>query len=284
MPSTRLNSVIQKLVDGELIVMSPPVMNGDIHGAQRFGDSDFDLVWFEMEHVGFDFLALQSSLAALLNRARIAKDGLSPSVAPFVRIPPTGRETSEWIIKQALDSGVYGLLVPTLETPEEAIKVVDASRYPVRRDSANGGGRRGVSPHVASRYWGLTDKEYVERADLWPQNPDGEILLIGLIETVAGVENLEKILDATDGFGAIWAGLIDLSADMGLLGQPQHPEVEEKLQQVLNVCRARNVPCIAAAFTLESALERVRQGFQIVCTAPIPGIEAALRAAYAERE
>src|SRR5262249_59863980 len=65
MTSGRLNRVIEKLVVGDLVVMSPPVMNGSIQDAQRFGDSDYDLVWFEMEHVGFDFLALQASLNAL---------------------------------------------------------------------------------------------------------------------------------------------------------------------------------------------------------------------------
>jgi hypothetical protein len=104
MSSGRLNRVIEKLVAGDLVVMSPPVMNGSIQDAQRFGDSDYDLVWFEMEHVGFDFLALQASLNALVTRARIVRDGLAPSVVPFVRLPPThGRRASgssnrRWIV------------------------------------------------------------------------------------------------------------------------------------------------------------------------------------------
>lgn len=281
MPSTRLNSVIAKILDKELVVMSPPVMNGSLQDAQRYGDSDYDLVWFEMEHVGFDFLTLQASLNALLNRKRIVLEGLSPSVVPFVRIPPNARETSEWIIKQALDTGVYGLLIPQLETPEQAIKVVEAARYPPKRGSTLGGGRRGVYPHVASRYWGLTDDEYTDRADLWPQNPDGELLLIGIIESTAGVDNIEAILDATAGFGAIWPGPGDLSADMGLIGEPQHPEVEEKLRHVLDVCRRRNVPCVGAAYTLDDAVKRVQQGFTIVSTWSVAGAALALRAAYA---
>jgi 4-hydroxy-2-oxoheptanedioate aldolase len=173
-------------------------------------------------------------------------------------------------------------LTPQLETPEEAMKIVEASRYPAQRGSTVGGGRRGHYPHVASRYWGLTDDDYSNRSDLWPQNPDGEILLIGIIESVAGVDNIERILDATDGYGAIWPGPGDLSADMGLMGQSRHPEVQEKLLHVLEVCKSRNVPCVGADYTVEGAIEKIRQGFQIVSTWPVPGGEAALRAAYRE--
>ena len=60
-------------------------------------EPDFDMVVFEMEHHGFDFIALRSSLQALLSRRRIAADGLAPSVVPFTRIPPNARETSQWI-------------------------------------------------------------------------------------------------------------------------------------------------------------------------------------------
>jgi 4-hydroxy-2-oxoheptanedioate aldolase len=241
------------------------------------------MVMFEMEHHGFDFPGLRTSLQAMLSRRRITEEGLRPSVVPVTRIPPAGRETSQWIIKQALDLGVYGLVVPQVETPEEALAIVAAARYPARRDRAGGGGRRGYWPHVAARYWGLNSLEYVHRADVWPLSPDGELLIIAIIESQRGVENLERILEATDGIGAIWPGPGDLAADMGLIGQHTHPEVEDNLQLVLARCQRRGVPCVGVAAGPEEAERRVRQGFRIVLTYLERGIASAVRAAASSR-
>jgi 4-hydroxy-2-oxoheptanedioate aldolase len=275
----RLNKVIGKLAAGEAVVSSQPVPNASVEVAEAYGDSDFDMVIFEMEHQGFDFLGLRNSLQAMLSRRRISEDALSPSVVPFTRIPPPGRETTQWIIKQALDLGVYGFVAPQLDTPEEALSIVNAARYPAQRGSVLGGGQRGYSPQMAARYWGLDIHEYAERADVWPLNPDGELLVIGIVESVRGVDNLERILDATRGIGAIWPGSGDLSADMGLIGQFGHPEVEDQVQRVLAVCRERGVPCVGVAGGAEDAKRRVAQGFRIIFTRLEAGVASAVRAA-----
>jgi 4-hydroxy-2-oxoheptanedioate aldolase len=277
-----LNKVIEKLTAGEVVVSSPPVANGNFEEAQAYGDSDFDMVMFEMEHFGFDFGGLRSSLYAMLNRRRVSEDGLSPSVLPTTRIPATGGETSQWMIKQTLDTGVYGLVVPRVQTPEDALVVVNAVRYPRQRNSSFDGGERGYWPTAAARYWGLSQREYVERADAWPLNPDGELLIVGIIETCQGVENIERILDATNGIGAMWAGPGDLAADMGLAGQIAHPEVEERIQHVREVCSSRGVACATSASTFEDATRRAAEGFQIVLTRLAPGIAAAVRARASE--
>ena len=277
MPARRLNAVIERLEGCDVVVSSRPVANGSIDQAQAFGDSDFDMVIFEMEHYGFDFAGLRLSLQALLNRKRIAEDGLRNPVVPLARIPTTGREATQWLIKQALDIGVYGLVVPQLETPEEAVAVVTAMRYPARRGSLLGGGRSGFGPDVAARYWGLDRATYVEKADVWPVNPDGEILLIGMIESRKGLENLERILDATHGISAIWPGSGDLAADMGLIGELTHPDVEDMVQQARSVCASRGVPCASGAHGLPEAVQRVQQGFGIIMAPLERGLAATVR-------
>ncbi|HLN15458.1 MAG TPA: aldolase/citrate lyase family protein [Acidimicrobiales bacterium] len=279
MTDVRLNKVIGRFLAGEVVVSSVPVANGSVEEAQAYGDADFDMVIFEMEHFGFDFVGLRHSLQAMLNRRRIHEDGLAPSVVPTTRIPPNAGETSQWIIKQALDIGVYGFIAPQVKTPEEALAIVKAARYPARRGSSLGGGERGYWPQVAARYWGLSQADYIERADVWPLNPDGEILIVALIESRRGVENLERILDATNGIGAIWPGPGDMATDMGLaVTQPPHPEVEEQLAQVLTICSSRGVPCAAAAVSVEDAVARVAQGFQVILTPLVRGAAAAVRA------
>jgi 4-hydroxy-2-oxoheptanedioate aldolase len=276
---TRLNKAIELLAAGDVVVSSSTIPNGSWEDAQTYGDSDFDMVVFEMEHHGFDFPNLRVSLQMVLNRRRIVEEGLRPAVVPITRIPPAGRETTQWVIKQALDIGVYGLVVPQVETPEEAVAIVNAARYPAQRGSTLGGGQRGYWPHLAARYWGLSPQEYVERSDVWPLNPDGELLLIAIIESQKGVENLERILDATDGIGAIWPGPGDLASDMGLVGQINHPEVEANLQMVREQCARRGVPCVGVGPTFEDAVRRSEQGFRIIFTRMERGIGPAIRAA-----
>src|SRR5580704_2469625 len=88
MASGRLNPMIEKLAAGDAVVSTPPVANGNWEVAQELGDSDYDMVIFEMEHFGFDFKGLRTSLQAMLNRRRIDQDGLRPSVVPATRVPP----------------------------------------------------------------------------------------------------------------------------------------------------------------------------------------------------
>ena len=90
------------------------------------------VVWLDNpEHEGFSFTTLRTSLQVLLNRKRIAEKGnLQPDVVPMVRIPPNARERDQWVIKQALDTGVYGLVLPHLSTVEDAQAAVAAARYP----------------------------------------------------------------------------------------------------------------------------------------------------------
>jgi 4-hydroxy-2-oxoheptanedioate aldolase len=273
----RLNPVIERLAAGEAVVSTPPVANGNWEMAQELGDSDFDMVIFEMEHFGFDFMALRTSLHAMLNRRRIHQDGLRPSVVPATRVPPNARETSQWIIKQALDHGVYGFVAPQVQTPEDALAIVKAARYPARRGSTTGGGERGYFPFLAARYWGLSPSEYVERADVWPVNPDGELVIMGIIESRLGVKNIERILDATNGLGIIWPGPGDMSTDMGLhLTHPPHPEVLENIAHVLEVCASRGVPCASIAADIDEAVARVEQGFRVILTRFQPGMAAAV--------
>jgi 4-hydroxy-2-oxoheptanedioate aldolase len=259
-----LNKVVTLLEDGAAVLTSW-VANGDHSELQRAADSELDMVFVDMEHVGFDFTLLRTSLQGLLNRRRIAQNGLVPDVVPIVRVPPNASETSEWIIKQALDSGAYGLALPRLETVAEAERIIQAARYPAPRARAGDpGGVRGYDPRVAARYWGVPPDEYLELADVWPVNPDGNLLLVGLVETVRGVENLASILDATSGFGAIYPGIGDLSIDMGLGGQIRHPEVQACVEEVFQLCQSRGVACAGVAASVDEAVTLAESGFRIL--------------------
>ena len=129
--SIRYNKAIDLLDSGQTVFASGLIWNGNIDDLMFVADSDYDMVMLEMEHEGFNFDKLRLSLQFLLNRKRIAEQGnVQADLVPLVRIPPNARELSQWIIKQALDTGVYGIVIPHLNTVEEAKAAVVAARYP----------------------------------------------------------------------------------------------------------------------------------------------------------
>src|SRR5438270_6095918 len=115
----RLNPAIRALEAGKpaFVTFSPP----EISGAQAIAAAAYDGVVFEMEHNPYDIRTLRDCMQYMLDRAQILKSGsLAPAVAPFVRIPPNGGELNQFIAKQVLDIGVYGIVWPHVSTVEEA--------------------------------------------------------------------------------------------------------------------------------------------------------------------
>ena len=253
------------------------VWNGNLDELIYVADADYDMVIMEMEHEGFSFNNLRTSLQFILNRKRISGSGtVQADPVPLVRIPPNSRENSQWIIKQALDTGVYGLVLPHLNTVEDAHAAVVAARYPQVPGVADfePEGQRGWWQRIAPRYWGLTAQEYYDAADLWPLDPDGNMLLMGIVEEPEGVDNLPDILRQEKGIGAIWAGPGDMSVAMGHRGNSAHPDVQANLLRILEACQNAGVPCATGA-TAEEVPMRLEQGFRIIITSPVksnPGL------------
>lgn len=266
----RLNKVIELLEQGKVVFGGGMAWTGNIDEAMAFADMGYDFIIFEMEHEGFHLPGLRLSLQFLLNRKQIAAKGtLQPDVMPLVRVPPNARERNQWVIKQALDTGIYGLIVPHLDTVEQAQAMVVACRYPqaVGVPDTEPTGERGWWYRLAPRYWGLSLQEYYDVADLWPLDPKGELFLMPIVEGVQGVKNLPDILRHVKGISAIWAGSGDLSIEMGTRGNMHDPRVEEGIQQILKTCKEFNVPCASIAGP-DDVEKRIEQGFRIIVTMP----------------
>lgn len=266
----RYNKVIALLEQEQPVFCSGLVWNGNLDDLAFVADSAYDMVIVEMEHQGFSFHDLRVSLQFLMSRRKVAQQGdLQADPTPMVRIPPNSREHNQWVIKQALDTGVYGLVLPHLNTVEDAQAAVEAARYPQVPGVPDfePSGERGWWPRIAPRYWGLTGEEYYDAADVWPLDPDGNMLLMGIVEEPEGVKNLSDILSQVKGIGAIWAGPGDMSVAMGYKGNANHPEVQENLLRVLSACKEASVPCAVGA-TAEEVGQRLEQGFRIIITSP----------------
>jgi 4-hydroxy-2-oxoheptanedioate aldolase len=120
-------------------------------------------------------------------------------------------------------------------------------------------GLRGRNPSNAAWYWGIRD--YHPRADVWPLDPNGELLAIIQIETPEGVENIDDII-SVPGVSVIFIGPSDLSTSMGY-ANPAAPEVEAAIQTVLQACLDNDVPC-AITTGQGSVQSRIEQGFRFV--------------------
>jgi 4-hydroxy-2-oxoheptanedioate aldolase len=218
----------------------------DTAAAVAMSDAKYDSIVFEMEHNIWDIRALKDSLQYMLNRRQIAEKGsIAPNVTPLVRIPANGNEKNQWLAKQALDVGAYGVVWPHVDTVDQAYNAVAACRYPRLKTAARyePAGIRGDSPTAAARFWGLTNQEYYKKADVWPLDPNGEILVGLMIEGVEAVNNLDAMLKNVPGIGFILIGEGDLSQELGHPRDYDHPVVAKEIDRILAICKEHNVPC-----------------------------------------
>jgi 4-hydroxy-2-oxoheptanedioate aldolase len=245
MPETpRLNGVIKALEEGKTAFVG--FAPADIETATALASSSYDGIAFEMEHAPMSAPALRDALQYMLDRRQILEGGtLAPKVTPLVRIPPNGGEMNQWIAKQVLDIGVFGIIFPHVSTVEEARNAVGACRYPrlPKSPTYDPPGIRGDAPVRAARYWGLSQQEYYARADVWPLAPQGEILAIIQCEEMRAIENLPKILQEVPGIGVVLIGEGDLSQELGHPREYEHPVVAEAIERILKICQQHHVPC-----------------------------------------
>ena len=129
-------------------------------------------------------------------------------------------------------------------------------------------GIRGDGPTTAARYWGLTQQEYYQKADVWPLNPQGEIFCILQIEDTRGVDNLDDILANVPGVGAILIGEGDLSQELGYPRQYEHKVVLEWMKRVVDTCKKHNV--VVGHPHVETGQRRARRQGRL----PLPDVRA----------
>lgn len=271
----RLNGVIGALEEGKPAFVT--FSSGDVESAIAIGSEAYDGVAFEMEHGPLDVKGLGDYLQYMLSRRHIIERGtLAPGVTPMVRIPPNGGEMNQWVAKQVLDIGVYGIIWPHVSTVEEARNAVRACRYPRPKGSPRyePAGQRGDAPGKAARYWGLSQQEYYQRADVWPLDPNGELLVIIMVEEASAIENLPDILKKVPGIGVVLIGEGDLSQDLGHPRQYDHPTVVEAISAILAICKEHNVPCGHPHVNAQNVERLISDGFRFLMPAPVRNYDA----------
>ena len=218
----------------------------------------------DMEHSPFSGERVQRVLAEM-DEDRDADGRLS--LTPLIRIPQDGDEDFKWAIKQVLDLGGFGIIVPHVDTGAEAVRLVQAMRYPPARGSSapEPRGERGWGPGGATRLWGLNSVEYHAVADVWPLNPDGELFAVAMIESQEAVDNIQDILAAP--VSAIMVVPGDMAIDLGLGPNPpdrNHPEVDAIFQTVLEACQAQDRVICGIGDGASRLQQRLDEGWRFV--------------------
>jgi 2-keto-3-deoxy-L-rhamnonate aldolase RhmA len=202
--------------------------------AEVMGHSGFDWLIADMEHGLIGIESLQTLMIATQ----------STPAAAMVRVP----WNDPVIIKQVLETGPEGLMIPQVSSAAEAQAAVRAACYPPR-------GIRGIGCQRAAGFGARFD-EYLRSAN--------EELMLGIqIEHPNGIEQIENIV-AVEGIDLVFVGANDLSASMGLLGQTKHSRVEEAIQTVLKAVRKAGLAAGLMAANPDEAITRIAEGFQFV--------------------
>jgi 4-hydroxy-2-oxoheptanedioate aldolase len=206
---------------------------------------------------GFDWLLIDGEHAPNDVRSILAQ---LQAVAPYRAHPvvrPVGAEVS--LIKQLLDVGAQTLLVPMIDTAEQARRVVSAMRYPPN-------GVRGVGSAVArvSRWGEIND--YLERAD-------AETCLLVQVETKQALTNLDEIC-SVEGVDGVFIGPADLAASLGHRGNPMHADVQSAIENAMT----RIVASGKAAGTLVLDPALAQRYLSLGCTFLAAGVDAILLA------
>lgn len=224
---TRANRVLEALARGDAALGVAIQMNSP-EAVEAAGASGFDFVYIDCEHGSFQ---LESATQMLRAAEAVGTTGI-------VRVP--SHDAS--FIARTLDAGAMGVIVPTVETADQARDIVAAAKY---REGDNGG-RRGACPGTRAT-WHQTGNwvEFVR----W-SNANTMVWL--LIETARGVANFDEIA-AVPGVHAAMLGPFDLAHDIGLPGQPKNPAVHASYAKLMAKARERRMEVVASLFSADPA-------------------------------
>jgi 4-hydroxy-2-oxoheptanedioate aldolase len=240
-----------------------------------FGGLDYTFI--DMEHQPFDITALRGRVLENLEPEKFRKG--EPARTILVRIPAYGRELDKnhWQVKQVLDSGVHSIVFPTIETVEQAQEAIKAMRYPQKTGAKDfePAGLRGTGPTFAARVWGLSQIEYIEKADIWKLDPGGQLIPWLLIESPAGAaasrdicrwlkeKNIGAVLWLGTGEGPTGSG-----GDMLATHGGSTEAVSKSVDTVLGA--GREFGCTIAMVGNSQIERRIKEGARIFSGNPSP--------------
>ena len=227
-----MKSFRQRLKEGE-VLLSTLVSLPSPEIAELLSKLDFDWLFIDAEHGPFSTLDIQRMLQATAD-----------NFPCLIRVPSNDVVS----IKRALDIGAAGIIVPQINSADEAQAAVRAAKYPTL-------GNRGVGLARAHEY-GLSFTDYLQRADQ-------DTCVVIQAETPGAVNDIENIVSIKD-VDAVLIGPYDLSANLGYTGEIDHPEVITAINKVTDACKQANVKLGYFGVNAQAVLPYKEKGFTLL--------------------
>jgi 4-hydroxy-2-oxoheptanedioate aldolase len=247
----RINKAIDLLSQGQPIYYTGghEGMSANFEAGVKMAQTWADYINYDMEHAPFNVSALAEFMRGLVKGGPTKSGHRTPTV--IVTLPTDGTDeitmrVNSWMIKQVLATGIHGILLCHADSPGAVKAFVEAVRFPSSRLAVGEGlaeGLRGIhGVPTAAAIWGVSQKEYLEKADVWPLNPNGEIILGLKIEDKRALANVDESFKIPGIAFAEW-GPGDMALSLGFpLAPTDGPSMPEPMRQarakVLAACKA----------------------------------------------
>lgn len=270
----RINKAIELLEQRQPVYFefTEAATAGDYEGGRAAAQTWADYIAYDMEHSAFDVRGLMQFMRGLVDGGPTRSGHRTPAV--IVTLPIEGTDehavrANAWMIKQVLATGVHGLLLVHAESVAAVRAFVEISRYAFTSSVGLelGPGRRGHGgQNHAAQIWGVSVDEYFMRADPWPLNPRGELLLGLKIENVRALANADRTTRVPGLAFAEW-GPGDMGMSMGYPDQhdePWPPEMQAARTRIIAACKVAGLHFLEQV-TAENVTRRIEEGVMIGC-------------------
>ena len=274
----RINKAIELLSRDQPIYYYTEGRGGSQGGFKeglRLAQTWADFIIYEMEFGPYDVTELREFMAGLVQGGPTPSGHRTPAVqvvVPFSGLDAATVRANHWVVQQILAAGVHGVTLCHARDPAAVREFVRLARFPHHRRGVDDGpleeGLRGNGGQGnAAQIWGVSPQEYMRRADVWPLNPEGEILIGLKIEDKYALEMAEESA-AVPGVGYAEWGPGDMGLSLGfpeIHDPPYANEVEQARLRVLEACKAAGIAFLDVV-TGDNVEERIREGVRIGAT------------------
>ncbi len=277
----RINRAIELLEAGQPIYYTGG--RGGYEEGKKMAATKADYINYEMEHGTFDMKELRDFMRGLVDGGPTRTGHRTPAVIvtlPILGKDPAAMRANYWVAQQVMAAGVHGILLCHGENPEAVKILVEALRYPFaeRHSGLDTGIRGSGSQNFAAQIWGLPPNEYLLKADPWPLNKKGEVLLGIKIETPMAAENARKST-RIPGIGFAEWGPGDQS--FFLIGPPtgnsrgdreNHPAMKKMRERIFTEVKAANLFFLNSC-NEANVIDMIKEGVMICTGGETPAAE-----------
>jgi 4-hydroxy-2-oxoheptanedioate aldolase len=274
-----INRAIELLEQGQPIYYtgSHSGTEGSYEQGVKDAQTYADYISYDMEHAPFDVKGLSEYMRGLVAGGPTKSGHRTPAV--IVNVPVNGTDeatvrANAWMFQQVLATGVHGVLLTHADTPGAVRAFVEAIRLPIHKQGVDHGiseGRRGVhGAPTAAKIWGVSEQEYLDKADAWPLNPNGELLLGLKLEDKYALANAEENLKVPGIAFAEW-GPGDMALSLGVRGSGNVAETDPRMlaarAKVFAACKANKI-FFLNTMNPKNVVDMIKEGVMIGPASP----------------